>query len=104
MSIKSNNENYFSRIGTVISKSLQSHNRISAIRIDLRFPSHTICHLNDPKVITRFFESLKAKMKADLIRKSKSWERHCFSELYYVWVREFGEINNKKTLPYFNHG
>lgn len=96
MSIKSNNENYFSRIGAVISKSLQSYNRISAIRIDLRFPSYTVRHLNDPKVITRFFESLKAKIQADLIRKSKSWERRCFSELYYIWVREFGEINNKK--------
>lgn len=72
MSIRLNNENYFSRIGAVISKSLQSHNRISAIRIDLRFPSYTVRHLNDPKVITRFFESLKAKIQADLIRKSKS--------------------------------
>lgn len=96
MPIEQYNQGYIKKIYSVIRNSLASHSRITAIRIDLRFPNLSIPHSGDTKIITRFFESLKAKIQADLIRKSKSWERRCTSELHYVWVKETGEMNNKK--------
>ncbi|WP_025153720.1 inovirus Gp2 family protein [Morganella morganii] len=96
MPIEQYNQEYVQKINSVIRKSLISHSRITAIRIDLRFPKSSITHSEDAKVITRFFESLKAKIHADLTRKSKLWGRRCFSEIHYIWVKEIGETNNKK--------
>ncbi|MDH0356653.1 inovirus Gp2 family protein [Morganella sp. GD04133] len=95
MPIEQYNHEYIKKINSAIRKSLASQSRVTAIRIDLRFPNLLIPHSDDTKVITRFFESLKAKIQADLTRKSKSWERRCASEIHYVWVKEVGEINNK---------
>lgn len=90
------NQNYISKIDTVIRKSLIAHNRTSVIRIDLRFPTEVNFHSNDSKAITRFIESLKAKIDADLKRKSNKWGRHCSSHVNYIWVKEIGEKNNNK--------
>ncbi|MBP6082889.1 MAG: inovirus Gp2 family protein [Providencia sp.] len=96
MLIEKHNQEYIQKIDSIIRKSLNNHSRISAIRIDLRFPDVSTNHSDDSKSITRFFESLKAKIHADLIRKTHLWGRQCSSELHYVWVREIGEVNNKK--------
>ncbi|EMW6874472.1 inovirus Gp2 family protein [Providencia vermicola] len=96
MSRPPHNEYYIQKINHTIRKSLLTCNRITAIRVDLRFPSSRISHLHDSNVITRFFESLKAKIGADLKRKNKAWKRNRSCPLFYVWAREFGEINNKK--------
>lgn len=96
MSRKTHNEHYIQKINHTIRKSLLTCNRITAIRVDLRFPSENIFYFSDSRVITRFFESLKAKIDADLKRKNKAWKRNHSCPLFYVWVREFGEINNKK--------
>ena len=47
-------------------------------------------------VITRFINSLKAKIQADLKRKERDWGRSLSCQLRYVWVREFGDVNGKK--------
>ncbi|HHH4168823.1 TPA: inovirus Gp2 family protein [Providencia stuartii] len=96
MSSYTYNDHYIQKINHTIRKALLIHNRVTAIRVDLRFPSENIFHFNDSRVITRFFESLKAKINADLKRKNKIWKRNHICPLSYVWVREFGEINNKK--------
>ncbi|ENF0690270.1 MULTISPECIES: inovirus Gp2 family protein [Morganellaceae] len=96
MSRNTYNEHYIQKINHTIRKSLLTHNRVAAIRVDLRFPSSNIFNFNDSSVITRFFESLKAKIEADLKRKNKAWKRNHSCSLFYVWVREFGEIKNRK--------
>lgn len=74
MSRNTHNEHYIQKINHTIRKSLLTHNRVAAIRVDLRFPSSNIFNFNDSSVITRFFESLKAKIEADLKRKNKAWK------------------------------
>lgn len=96
MSSYTYNEHYTQKINYTIRKSLLTYNRVTAIRVDLRFPSSNTLHSDDSNAITRFFESLKAKINADLKRKNKAWKRNHSCLLFYVWVREFGEINNKK--------
>ena len=90
------NQNYVQKINLTVRKSLLAYNRVTAIRVDLRFPSSNIIYLDDSAVITRFFESLKSKINADLKRKSKAWKRSHSCSLFYVWVREFGRIKNRK--------
>lgn len=96
MPIEQYNQEYIQKIDSTIRKSLNFQTRISAIRVDLRFPDPSMNHSDDSKAITRFIESLKAKIQADLIRKTHLWGRRCVNNLHYVWVREVGEINNKK--------
>lgn len=96
MSSYTYNEDYLRKIDRTIRKSLLVYNRATAIRVDLRFPSSTTCYHENSTVITRFIESLKAKIDADLKRKNKVWDRNYSCPLSYVWVREFGEINRKK--------
>ena len=90
------NPTYQSNIASTIVKSLQSHSRVMALRVDCRFPDGYTYAGQRTAVITRFFESLKAKVKADLSRKEKQWGRKLVCELKYAWVREFGDINGKK--------
>ena len=101
MPIEQHNQEYIQKIDSVIRKSLNCHTRISAMRVDLRFPELSINHSADSKAITRFFESLKAKIQADLIRKTNLWGRQCSSELHYSWVKEIGEINKKSTTTFY---
>lgn len=96
MSSYTYNDDYIKKINHTIRNSLVTYNRVTAIRADLRFPSSNKFYYNDSSVITRFFESLKAKINADLKRKNKAWKRNHSCSLFYVWVREFGEINNRK--------
>lgn len=84
---------YQYNIATTIESAIQSHHRITAIRVDLRLPNG-FDNLNiTSSFVTRFIESLKAKLAADLIRKQQTWQRNLVCNLKYVWVREFGPIN-----------
>lgn len=90
------NLGYQAIIYKTILKALDHHPRLMAFRCDLRFPS-LICEAEfDSRVITRFFESLKAKIAADLKRKEKAWGRRLSCTLNYVWVREYGDVNERK--------
>lgn len=90
------NPNYQSRIATTVDKALQSHNRVTAIRVDLRLPDNFSGIDMSNSIITRFIESLKAKIAADLRHKEQTWGRKCLCSMKGVWVREFGPINGKK--------
>tara|TARA_R110000851_G_scaffold111378_1_gene234671 strand:+ start:24072 stop:24656 length:585 start_codon:yes stop_codon:yes gene_type:complete len=96
MQLSGYNHDYQIVIFNTIMKALQDHPRTLAIRLDLRFPDIETEAETDPRVITRFVKSLKAKIGADLKRKSDIWGRNLSCELNYVWVREYGEINGKK--------
>ena len=102
------NLSYLSKIKLTIHKALTSHRRITAIRVDLRFPTYKdyeFPYQDDSGVIIRFIESLKAQLKVDVPRRSLQWNRKLTCQLHYVWVREFGEINGKKhyhVILFFN--
>lgn len=83
-------------IFNTVLKALEAHPRLMAIRCDLRFPLEATHAETDPRVITRFIVSLKAKINADLKRKEKVWRRRLSCVLHYVWVREYGDVNGNK--------
>lgn len=102
------NQDYLNKIKQTIHKALMSHRRITAIRVDLRFPTYKddeFPYQDDSGVITRFIESLKAQLKFDIPKKALQWNRKLSCKLHNVWVREFGEINGKKhyhVILFFN--
>lgn len=96
MTIFTYNPNYQSRIATTVDKALQSHNRVTAIRVDLRLPNNFGGLDMSSSIITRFIESLKSKIAADLRRKEQAWGRKLTCNLKDVWVREVGPVNGKK--------
>jgi hypothetical protein len=90
------NPAYQASIASTVDNALQFHNRVTAIRVDLRLPDNFDGIDMSNSIITRFFESLKAKVAADLRRKEQSWQRKLVCRLKFVWVREFGPVNGKK--------
>ncbi|AZK61595.1 MULTISPECIES: inovirus Gp2 family protein [Pectobacterium] len=79
----------------VIFNATEEFPRTVALRVDLRFPRNYRYGLSN-KEITRFIESLKAKLKVDCQNKSRRWRRNWGNRLRYVWVREIGERNRRK--------
>ncbi|WP_337236679.1 inovirus Gp2 family protein [Proteus faecis] len=71
---------------------LEQSSRVFIVRIDLRFPLK-VKHKKDSRVISRFFESLKSKLKAKEKRNKKDKKRIYPNKLKYVWVREVGPVN-----------
>lgn len=82
-------QSYMDKMEYTIKKALECHPRTLAIRVDLRLPDDDIQALTDSSVITRFFESLKAKIEADQNKKRKQGKRIHSCTLRYIWVREF---------------
>lgn len=89
------NPDYQAGIAATITNALQTHNRVTAIRVDLRLPNNFGGIDASNSIITRFFESLKAKLAVDLKHKNKDWGRNHTCILKYVWVREVGHLNGK---------
>ncbi|STG94154.1 Protein of uncharacterised function (DUF3296) [Escherichia coli] len=62
------NDYWLSRFESILNSALVQHRAVSLIRVDLRFPEHMPVTIMDPDpdsaVISRFFESLKAKIQA----------------------------------------
>ncbi|NQY88623.1 MAG: inovirus Gp2 family protein [Colwellia sp.] len=83
---------YLAKIDQVMQYAVMDCNRILAIRIDLRFPEAINCLdvplAYDNTAISRFIESLKAQLIADLNNKSKMGIRVFTSNFRYIWVRE----------------
>lgn len=69
----------------VLEHALWQHPRTFAFRVDLHLPGGY--DFSDSKVISRFWNSLRSKIKSDFLRKSKSGRVHP-SELNYIWARE----------------
>ncbi|MGI2065300.1 inovirus Gp2 family protein [Shewanella sp. MF08487] len=81
-------EEYLNKISKVINGVVMEYSKVFAIRVDLRFPD--TFESSDTAVITRFFESLKAQLKADYqakLRNTTDGQVHA-SELFYIWVKE----------------
>lgn len=89
------NADYQQAFYDVIRNAVDELPRTVALRVDLRFPREYRYEVSN-KSVTRFIESLKAKLKADCKRKNRRWRRNRVSRLRYVWVREIGERNYRK--------
>ncbi len=100
------NTHYLDRIIVTMSKALKDYKRVHALRLDLRLPvsdreqdllrrdeflNNTF---NQKNIIKRFFESLKAKIKAQEKRMKASEKRVYPCHLRYVWCRERNKSNN----------
>lgn len=79
-------ENYLQRIHDTLSHCVSEYPRTCAIRFDLRFPEGWPPY--DTKVISRFIDSLKEQIAADLARKHREGKRVSDTRLRYVWVKE----------------
>ncbi|WP_420590807.1 inovirus Gp2 family protein [Bacterioplanoides sp.] len=80
------NERYLDQIERTIEKAIQCHPRTMAVRVDLRFPA--CAARTDKSVISRFVDSLKAQIKADLKAKDRAGKRVHPCHLRYIWTRE----------------
>ncbi|OHT22348.1 hypothetical protein A3Q29_11045 [Providencia stuartii] len=89
------NENYQNIFVDVINLAVAEFPRTLALRVDLRFPVNYE-YSDSSREITRFIESLKAKLKVDCLKKNKRWGRRWRNRLRYVWVREMGNCNLRK--------
>ncbi|KHF15116.1 hypothetical protein PO80_12580 [Vibrio parahaemolyticus] len=100
------NTHYLDRIILTMSKVLKDYKRVHALRLDLRLPvsdsekdilrrdeilNNTF---NQKNIIKRFFESLKAKIKAQEKRMKASEKRVYPCHLRYVWCRERNKSNS----------
>lgn len=100
-------KSYKKRIIEVINKAVKEHGRTLAIRVDLHDPVvlnngdtiSCIAH-TDSGSISRFTNSLKAKLAADEQRKRKESKRVHPNTLRYAWVREFTQ-NGKRHFHVF---
>lgn len=88
------NEYWMNKISETIHSSLNSYPRTLMLRVDLRLPN--ISSSNDDAAISRFIDSLKAKITAHHKKKENEGKRVHKTTLRYIWVKEYGEINNKK--------
>ncbi len=100
------NTHYLDRIILTMSKALKDYKRVHALRLDLRLPvSDSEKYIlrrdevlnntfNQKNIIKRFFESLKAKIKAQEKRMKASEKRVYPCHLRYVWCRERNKSNN----------
>ncbi|WP_241173788.1 inovirus Gp2 family protein [Serratia marcescens] len=100
-------KSYKERIIEVINKAVKEYGRTLAIRVDLHDPvildngDNISCIANtDSGAISRFTNSLKAKLAADEQRKRKEGKRVHRNTLRYAWVREFTQ-NGKRHFHVF---
>lgn len=89
------NADYQQAFYDVIRNATEEFPRTVTLRVDLRFPRR-YQYGDSNKEITRFIESLKAKLLVDCQRKNRRWRRNLNNRLRYVWVREIGERNHRK--------
>ncbi|WP_250130463.1 YagK/YfjJ domain-containing protein, partial [Escherichia coli] len=96
------NDYWLSRFEIILNSALVQHRAVSLIRVDLRFPEHMPVTIMDPDpdsaVISRFFESLKAKIQAYQRKKRRTNKRVRATTLHYFWCREFGKEGNDSNL------
>lgn len=69
----------------VLAQAFKSHNRIAVMRFELKFP---VGYIGCTEVISKFFDSLRYRLKNDLVKKTESRGRTVQSDIGYVWVKE----------------
>ncbi|WP_318459505.1 inovirus Gp2 family protein [Photobacterium leiognathi] len=98
------NNSYLNSIEKVIDKSIEQYPRMLAIRFDLRLPKVNYVDLldrdlhdgfNRDRLMPRFIDSLKSKIKYDVRRKNKKWKVNHKCDLHYVWCREQDKSDNE---------
>ena len=82
------------RIADTFSCALNAYTRLLALRVDLRLPDTPAA--SDAAVISRFTDSLKARIAALQARQCREGKRVWPTTLRFFWAREFGEIKGKK--------
>lgn len=86
------NSRYLNKIQNTLNKSLYEHPRTFVIRFDLRFPKATNCidcpPQNDEKIMSKFIDSFKAQVAADLNGKRLAGKRVHGTSVRYCWARE----------------
>ncbi|WPU21951.1 inovirus Gp2 family protein [Cedecea neteri] len=82
------------RIADTFSCALNAYPRVLALRVDLRLPDTPAA--TDAAVISRFTDSLKARINACFQRQRREEKRIWPTTLRFIWAREFGEIKGKK--------
>lgn len=94
------NAYWLSRFESILNSALAQHRAISLIRVDLRFPEYMPATIMDPDpdsaVISRFSESLKAKIQAYQRHQRRAGKRVHATTLHYFWCREFGKKYGRK--------
>lgn len=97
-------ESYLNKITQVLDKALMCHHRTLAIRVDLHIPDNKVVDdipdegvfaKIDPAVISRFFDSLKAQIKAHQEKILREGKRVYRCTLRYMWAMEYGEGSEK---------
>ncbi|MDD9340671.1 MAG: inovirus Gp2 family protein [Providencia heimbachae] len=95
MSTKEYNSYYQDYITETLDCALKAYPRITVIRVDLHFPvmdeygDMPTCFPNtEGSPISRFIDSLNAKLKHDQHRKTRQGKRIYPNRLRYLWVRE----------------
>lgn len=91
---------YYNTLVDITTLSLQRFHRVTAIRIDLRYPQSLTADdmpcidisIRDD-VMTRFCKSLQAKLSALANRKRKQGDRVRDHRFHYLWVRELHQSN-----------
>ena len=84
--------NYLKSIYLTILNAVTEHPRTCAIRVDLRLPSDS--NPVESNVISKFIDSLKAQIQADLRKKERTGTRVHPCRLRYVWVKEKNKAVN----------
>ena len=91
------NQHHMDRIRETLDKSLQEYPRTFVLNIILRLPDENYEYYKaDPKLITKFIESLKSQIEHTQKRKAAQGKRIRSCNVRYVWSREFGEEKGKK--------
>jgi len=84
--------NYLESMNQVLQNAVYDHKRTLAIRVDLRLPGGINCPdvplAYDNSVISRFIESLKAQIKADLIKRRRLSKRSFPCSVRVIWGAE----------------
>ena len=82
---------YVVRMEETIQKALIAHPRTLALRVDLHLPEYDglQCAATDSQVISRSMASLRSQLTAQWHRKCQSGVRIHWTDLRYVWAREF---------------
>lgn len=91
------NQHHMDRIRETLDKCLQEYPRTFVLNIILRLPDENYEYYKaDPKLITKFIESLKSQIEHTQKRKAAQGKRIRSCNVRYVWSREFGEEKGKK--------
>lgn len=97
---------YLERLRWVINSALADYSRVLAFRVDLRIPTRLglADDFNTNKVISRFFESFKAKIESDRHRARVAATYAHDTKVRYFWVREVstGNVQHYHVLILLN--